>query len=61
MNARSIYAASGLAASLCFCALSFAQGAASFPTKSITIIVPATAGGAIDITARLIGQKLTAR
>jgi tripartite-type tricarboxylate transporter receptor subunit TctC len=37
---------------------SLAQSAASFPTKSITIIVPATAGGAIDITARLIAQKL---
>jgi tripartite-type tricarboxylate transporter receptor subunit TctC len=36
-----------------------AQGAEAFPTKPITIIVPATAGGAIDITARLIGQKLT--
>jgi tripartite-type tricarboxylate transporter receptor subunit TctC len=36
-----------------------AQGAAAFPAKSITIIVPAPPGGAIDITARLIGQKLT--
>ena len=36
-----------------------AQSAASFPAKPITIIVPATAGGAIDITARLIAQKLT--
>jgi tripartite-type tricarboxylate transporter receptor subunit TctC len=37
----------------------FAQSASSFPTKPITIIVPASPGGAIDITARLIGQKLT--
>ena len=36
-----------------------AQSAASFPAKPITIVVPATAGGAIDITARLIAQKLT--
>ncbi len=36
-----------------------AQGAAAFPSKPITIIVPAPPGGAIDITARLIGQKLT--
>ena len=35
------------------------QSAASFPSKPITLIVPATAGGAIDITARLIAQKLT--
>ena len=39
-------------------AAALAQSAASFPSKPITIIVPATAGGAIDITARLIGQKL---
>jgi tripartite-type tricarboxylate transporter receptor subunit TctC len=36
-----------------------AQGAAAFPGKPITIIVPAPPGGAIDITARLIGQKLS--
>ena len=37
-----------------------AQGAAqSFPAKSITIVVPATPGGAIDLTARLVGQKMT--
>jgi tripartite-type tricarboxylate transporter receptor subunit TctC len=33
--------------------------AAGFPTKPITIVVPATPGGAIDLTARQIGQKLT--
>ena len=31
--------------------------AQSFPTKSITIVVPASPGGAIDLAARLIGQK----
>jgi len=34
----------------------FAQ---AFPSKQITIIVPASPGGAIDLAARLIGQKLT--
>jgi len=34
-------------------------GAQAFPTKPITIIVPASPGGAIDLAARLIGQKLT--
>ncbi|MDB5878124.1 MAG: transporter substrate-binding protein [Variovorax sp.] len=34
----------------------FAQ---SFPTKPITIVVPASPGGAIDLAARLIGQKMT--
>jgi tripartite-type tricarboxylate transporter receptor subunit TctC len=33
--------------------------AQSFPTKPITIVVPASPGGAIDLAARLIGQKLT--
>jgi tripartite-type tricarboxylate transporter receptor subunit TctC len=37
-----------------------AQDAApTFPRKSITIIVPASPGGAIDLVARLVGQKLT--
>lgn len=34
----------------------FAQ---SFPTKPMTIVVPASPGGAIDLAARLIGQKMT--
>ena len=33
--------------------------AQNFPTKPITIVVPASPGGAIDMAARLIGQKLT--
>jgi tripartite-type tricarboxylate transporter receptor subunit TctC len=41
--------------------LAFSAGASaqSFPSKSITIVVPATPGGAIDLSARLIGQKLS--
>ena len=34
-----------------------AQGA--YPTKAITIVVPASPGGAIDLAARLIGQRFT--
>lgn len=34
----------------------FAQ---SFPTKPMTLVVPASPGGAIDLAARLIGQKMT--
>lgn len=30
-----------------------------FPTRAITIVVPASPGGAIDLLARLIGQKMT--
>ena len=33
--------------------------AQSFPSRQITIVVPASPGGAIDLAARLIGQKLT--
>ncbi len=34
--------------------------AQAFPSKPITIVVPATPGGAIDLAARLIGAKLSA-
>jgi tripartite-type tricarboxylate transporter receptor subunit TctC len=53
--------ASALVAGACLALPSHAhaQGAAAFPSKPITIVIPAPPGGAIDITARLIGQKLT--
>jgi tripartite-type tricarboxylate transporter receptor subunit TctC len=35
------------------------KAAASYPAKPIRMIVPFAAGGGLDITARLIGQKLT--
>ena len=34
--------------------------AQSYPTRSVKIVVPATPGGAIDMIARLVGDKLTA-
>ena len=51
---KSIFA--GLAALL----MTIAAQAQNFPNKPITIVVPATPGGAIDLAARLIGAKLTA-
>ncbi len=33
--------------------------AQAFPTKGMTIVVPASPGGAIDLAARLIGQKMS--
>ena len=38
-----------------------AEDVATFPSKSIHIVVPAAPGGVNDILARLIGQKLTER
>ena len=45
-----------LATALALAAPAFAQ---NFPTKPMTIVVPASPGGAIDLAARLIGQKFT--
>jgi tripartite-type tricarboxylate transporter receptor subunit TctC len=51
----------GVAAALCAAAslpaTAFAQ--VKFPTKPVTIVVPYTAGGASDVQARLIGQRLS--
>jgi tripartite-type tricarboxylate transporter receptor subunit TctC len=41
-----------------FAAISVAVSAQPFPTKPIKIIVPNAPGGAADITARTVGQKL---
>lgn len=54
-----------MSALLCLCAAGHAgaQGttgsAASYPAKPIRMIVPFAAGGGLEITTRLIGQKLT--
>ena len=40
-------------------ATAFGASAQDYPSKPITIVVPASPGGAIDLAARLIGQKLT--
>ncbi|MDM0075631.1 tripartite tricarboxylate transporter substrate binding protein [Variovorax sp. J2P1-59] len=47
------------AAALLALACAVPAAAQQFPSKPITIVVPASPGGAIDLTARLIGQKLT--
>jgi tripartite-type tricarboxylate transporter receptor subunit TctC len=40
-------------------AVTLAQGAASFPNKPVTIIVPFPAGGTADVLPRIVGQKLS--
>jgi tripartite-type tricarboxylate transporter receptor subunit TctC len=57
---RKAFTIAVLASAVAFsCDVSFAQGAAGFPSKSIMIVVPASPGGAIDLVARLSGQKMT--
>jgi tripartite-type tricarboxylate transporter receptor subunit TctC len=58
MKKSMLYAAVA-ALTLCQGAPAFAQAAASFPSKSVTIIVPATPGGAIDLVARLTGDQMS--
>ncbi|SMP70140.1 tripartite tricarboxylate transporter substrate binding protein [Noviherbaspirillum suwonense] len=48
------------AAGLCAAGQAQAQAAGTYPTKPIHIIVTFTSGGAPDILARLIGEKLNA-
>ena len=49
-----VLALSGVAAT----PASLAQGAATFPSKPIRIVVPYPAGGGIDVLSRLLGERL---
>ena len=55
MRVRTLSLAFGLALSL----LGANAQAQSFPNRTITIVVPATPGGTIDVIARLLAEKLT--
>jgi tripartite-type tricarboxylate transporter receptor subunit TctC len=55
MKIHSIFAL-GLAA---FATAAFSQAPADYPDRPIRVIVPFGPGGGLDITTRLIGQKLT--
>ena len=53
---RHLIAKGSLALAAAVALPAFAQ---TYPAKTIRIVVPASPGGAIDLAARLIGQKLT--
>ena len=55
MKALRIVALAGLV----FAALSVTPAAAQYPERNITVIVPFPAGGASDMTARLVTPKLS--
>jgi len=54
LNRRTVLAALGV------CAISRPAGAQSFPSRTITIVVPYPPGGPIDALARLIAQEASA-
>ena len=54
-----ILALTTAAITLAFSTAAFAQNAANYPARPIRVIVPFAPGGGLDISTRLIGQKLT--
>jgi tripartite-type tricarboxylate transporter receptor subunit TctC len=56
MGIRALHVAVGLALSL---AVAVPASAETFPTRSITLIVPFAPGGPADVLGRLIGQKMS--
>ncbi|WP_051248818.1 tripartite tricarboxylate transporter substrate binding protein [Acidovorax sp. JHL-9] len=58
-SSRSRRAFTGLAAALALCAPVLAQPSTPpYPTKTITIVVPFSAGGGVDSVARMLADKL---
>ncbi len=55
---RALLCAAAAAATLC--ALPHAQAQGTYPNKPIRMVVPFAAGGATDVLARVIGQKMSA-
>jgi len=50
-----------LGLSVCLAACSLAQAQSGFPTRAVKFIVPFPPGGANDVLARIVGDKLQAR
>jgi len=55
ISRRVILAAAGAG---CLTQRSWAQGAAPYPSRSVLLVVPYPPGGAVDLAARLIAEKL---
>jgi tripartite-type tricarboxylate transporter receptor subunit TctC len=45
--------------SMAAAAIAFPAGAQTFPSKPIKIVVPFAAGGAVDVVARVVGQRIS--
>lgn len=60
MNHRLLHATCAAMALTCFgtIAPAAAQGAATYPSKTIVMIVPASAGGTTDVAARMVAEPL---
>jgi len=56
---RKLAALAAALALTAFASASRAQTAAAYPDKSVRLVVPFAAGGALDVVARIVGQKLT--
>ncbi|WP_295981451.1 tripartite tricarboxylate transporter substrate binding protein [uncultured Variovorax sp.] len=59
-NRRALLCAAASAATLCALLPAQAQAQAPYPNKPIRMVVPFAAGGATDVLARVIGQKMSA-
>jgi tripartite-type tricarboxylate transporter receptor subunit TctC len=57
---RTAFGLTAIAATVALSLGTLQAKAQAYPTRSIKIVVPATPGGAIDVIARMVGDKLTA-